>query len=205
MIYDALSVSLAQGGDGGSSSRSGLGNALRNVPILGGILGGVGDTLSGVGNIAVGNFGTGFSQIGAGIGRTAGHVWALPNTAVGLTFGTIGLPFGANMHWDSQNAILQVTNHPLMGTAMSLGDVNVFGANTPPHTPGVIVRAVTVGYEEALHSMQSRILGPLYFPAHLLAGTFSMLTPDANSRYPGIYPWHRNNFMEFGPMTGRVF
>jgi len=33
---------------------SALGNALRNVPLIGGILGGVGDMVAGVGNTALG-------------------------------------------------------------------------------------------------------------------------------------------------------
>ena len=78
---------MAHGGQGSGSSRSGLGNALRHVPILGGILGGVGDVVSRVGNMVIGNFGSGISQIGGGLGRTVGNVWALPNTAVGLAYG----------------------------------------------------------------------------------------------------------------------
>lgn len=203
--YDACrGVSLAQGGQSGGSSRSGLGNALRHVPILGGILGGVGDVVSGVGNMAVGNFGNGFSQIGGGLGRTVGHVWGLPNTAVGLAYGAIGLPLGAGMRWDSTNAVLQVTNHPLMLSAMSLGDVNIFGPQTPPNgSPNRF--GVTAGQEEALHSIQSRVLGPLYFPAHIIGGVKSWMTSPENSRFPYYDFWHRDNFMENGPMTGEAF
>ncbi|MCW5549918.1 MAG: RHS repeat-associated core domain-containing protein [Opitutaceae bacterium] len=62
-----------------ASGGSALGNALRNVPLIGGILGGVGDVVAGVGNTAFGiatfgqsgTFGRGIGQIGYGIGGTA--------------------------------------------------------------------------------------------------------------------------------------
>ena len=184
-------------------SKSELGNALRKIPILGGILGGVGDILSGAGNVALDKFNQGFSQIGGGFSRTIGSIWALPNSIVGLAYGAIGIPFGAKLHWDSNNTILQVTNHPFMLGAMSLGDVNVFGRLVPPSTMGPF--GFTVGQEEALHSIQSRILGPLYFPAHILGGIKSWFTPPGKAPYPGLDFWHRNNFMENGPMNGRVF
>lgn len=69
-------VSLfASGGGGGQSSagagsRSALGNSLRKVPVLGGILGGLGEVASGVGNIALGNFSAGGSQSLGGNSRT---------------------------------------------------------------------------------------------------------------------------------------
>lgn len=58
-----------------SGGGSALGNALRNIPLIGGMLGAAGDVVSGVGNVALGaltlgasgTFGTGLSQIGSGI------------------------------------------------------------------------------------------------------------------------------------------
>lgn len=58
-----------------SAGGSALGNALRNVPLIGGILGGVGDMVAGVGNTALGiasfgqsgTFGRGLGQIGSGL------------------------------------------------------------------------------------------------------------------------------------------
>lgn len=79
-------------GAGTASGRSGLGNALRHIPILGGIVGGVGDVVSGVGNTALGivslgqsgTLGRGVGQIASGALNTVGKLWAMPNTAVGL-------------------------------------------------------------------------------------------------------------------------
>jgi len=62
-----------------SASGSALGNALRHIPLLGGLLGGVGDVVAGVGNTALGvvtlgasgTFGRGLGQIGYGVSQTA--------------------------------------------------------------------------------------------------------------------------------------
>lgn len=180
-------------------------NVLRRIPILGGILGGIVDVLSGFGNVVRGNFSTGLSQVANGLGRTMGHVWSFPNTLVGLTFGVLGMMFGAHPSWDRHIAILRFTNMPewLLPTALSLGDVNVFGPQTSPDRENYF--GVTLGKEESLHSAQSRILGPLYLPAHLIGGFRSWMTSPENARYPQFGVWHRNNFMENGPMTGKVF
>jgi hypothetical protein len=76
-----LSLSYCLGGckvvapnNGGISGGSDLGNALRDIPLIGGMLGDVGDIVSGVGNVALaaasfgqlGSFGNGLSEIGGG-------------------------------------------------------------------------------------------------------------------------------------------
>lgn len=115
--------------------------------------------------------------------------------------------FGARPQWDGDAGILRFTNMPnaLMPTAMSLGSVNVFGRGSPPNSDNNVGVGVSTGREESLHTIQSRILGPLYFPAHILGGATSILTPDKSSWNPGFDAWHRNNFMEQGPMHGSVF
>ncbi len=77
--------------NGGSS----LGDALRNIPLVGGLLGGVGDVVSGFGNVALGaltlgasgTLETGFSQIGSGVG---GAVTILATDAVATVAGAVG-------------------------------------------------------------------------------------------------------------------
>jgi hypothetical protein len=81
--YDfALGCAVAPNSGGtvaGGAGGSALGNALRHVPLIGGLLGGVGDVVAGVGNTALGivsfgqsgTLGRGIGQIGYGIGGTA--------------------------------------------------------------------------------------------------------------------------------------
>lgn len=135
----------------------------------------------------------------------SGRLWALPNTVAGLLYGIVSLPFGAVA--DRANGVIRFTNMPrwLMRGAMSLGDVNLFGAGHVPDDDNGMGLGVCVGREEYLHTLQARMLGPLYLPAHLLGGLVSLLTPAAMARFPGTDRWHRNNFMEAGPMRGHVF
>ncbi len=188
-----------------------LGDALRRIPLIGGILGGAGDIASGAFNTVAGivtfgqsgTFGRGLGQIAGGAGEVVGRVWSIPNTAVGLAYGGVGMLFGAKPQWDSHAGILRFTGLPtrLMSTAMSLGSVNVFGKGTDPDDDNNLNVGVSAGREESLHTLQSRVLGPLYFPLHLLGGTISAFSPDR----PGFDWWHRNNFMEEGPMHGGVW
>jgi hypothetical protein len=115
--------------------------------------------------------------------------------------------FGAKPQWDSHAGILRFTNMPngLMPTAMSLGSVNVFNKEQAPKSDNNMSLGVSTGREESLHTIQSRILGPLYFPLHGIAMGISALIPASKSRYSDIDRWHRSNFLEFGPMTGRIF
>jgi RHS repeat-associated protein len=142
-----------------------------------------------------------------------GRLWSLPNTAIGLIYGLASLPFGGS--FEIVSGVIQVTNMPkwLMNGAMSLGDVNLFGAGSPPESDNNVGlfrfegggQGVTTGQEERLHSIQGRIFGPLYLAAHGVGGVISLLTPGGHARFFGFDPWHRNNFMETGPMQGRVF
>ena len=67
---------------------SSLGNALSRIPILGYVLGPVGDIASGAGNIFSGNFGAGLSQIGYGVGDfAAATITDAVDFAVGITVG----------------------------------------------------------------------------------------------------------------------
>ena len=105
------------------------------------------------------------------------------------------------------NGRIQIINLPkfIMQTAMSMGDVNLFGKYYPPTRDNGLKIGITTGQEEGLHTIQSRIVGPLYFPLHLMAGIRSIFTSPNSARFPWADPWHRNNFMETGPMQGNVF
>jgi RHS repeat-associated protein len=213
-------------GGGGSSGGSGsintttsrispgsvVGDNLRQIPLLGGVLGALGDIVTGVFNTVLapvqsGTLLRGPAQIAGGLGELVGRVLSAPDTAVGLVFGGVGCVFGATPDWDPRAAILRFTDMPtwLMPSAMSLGTVNVFGGRSPPDSDNGLAIGTSTGREESLHTVQSRMLGPLYFPLHIVAGATSILTPPGSSSNPGLPPWHRNNFLEQGPMRGRVF
>ncbi len=92
---------------------------------------------------------------------------------------------------------------------MTLGNVITYGTKTSPGDPNVHFKNTpeghTVGQEEYRHTIQGQILGPLYFPAHIIGGTSSILcAPHPELRHP-VDAWHRNNFMETGPMQDRTF
>jgi hypothetical protein len=107
------------------------------------------------------------------------------------------------------NNALQFHNSPLMLTAMTLGNVVIYGrARSPSHanTPFVDSPAThTVGREEFRHTQQGQILGPLYLPLHLIAGILSLLRAPHPRLCRRVDAWHQNNFMETGPMRDRVF
>lgn len=116
-------VQEAQGGNslpgapahqrGGSS----LGNALSRIPILGYALGPVGDVVSGVGNMLAGNFETGLSQIGYGMGDfAAATITDALDFAIGMTVGKM-YAIGAsiqNRSWRQFAASVIIPHHGFM-------------------------------------------------------------------------------------------
>jgi RHS repeat-associated protein len=139
----------------------------------------------------------------------AGKIWNLPNTAVGIVYGLAGYAYGwaagYNPSLEFEDGTLHVKNSGLMSSAMTMGNVIVFG---PDYGPGVsnehfatTPSGYTVGQEEYLHTVQGEVLGPLYFPAHIIGGTISLWS-DPLPGYSGGDKWHQNNAFETGPMTG---
>jgi hypothetical protein len=143
----------------------------------------------------------------------AGKVWNLPNTLVGLGYGLTGHVLAWMLGWRPRitlgNNAIQFHDSPLMLTAMTLGNVVVYGRRRGPETPNVpfcdTPPGHTVGREEFRHTQQGQILGPLYFPAHLVGGISSMLRAPHKGLTCRVDAWHRNNFMETGPMRDRIF
>jgi hypothetical protein len=142
-----------------------------------------------------------------------GKAWNLPNTLLGLAYGSLGHVIGwltgTRPFLTLGNNALQFHNNALMLTAMTLGNVVIYGpARSPaqPNTPFVDSPAThTVGREEFRHTQQGQLLGPLYLPLHLMGGILSLCRsphPRLRCRVDG---WHRNNFMETGPMSDRMF
>lgn len=142
-----------------------------------------------------------------------GKVWNLPNTLLGLVYGGVGHVAGWLMrtrpHVSLGNNAVQFHNCPLMLTAMTLGNVIIYGPRRTPETANVCFRDTpachTVGREEYRHTQQGQILGPFYLPVHLVAGVASVLRSPHAELARKVDAWHRNNFMETGPMRDRVF
>lgn len=142
-----------------------------------------------------------------------GKTWNLPNTLAGLAYGglgyVVGLLLGRRPSVTFGNNAMQFHDNALMLTAMTLGNVVIYGpARTPadPNVPFVDSPPThTVGREEFRHTQQGQLLGPFYLPLHLAAGIVSLCrAPHPRLRRP-VDRWHRNNFMETGPMCDRVF
>ncbi len=114
----------------------------------------------------------------------AGKIWALPNTAIGLIGGLVGVPFGARPQIG--NNAIQFLNYPWGskgGGAITLGNVQLFYAAVPsdpvPRYSGTSY--VILGTHEAAHTYQSQLLGPLFFPVYLLTGGISKKNPFENA------------------------
>jgi hypothetical protein len=85
---------------------------------------------------------------------------------------------------------------------MTLGNVVVYGAGEAPGYPNYF--GLPVGTEEFKHTLQGQVLGPLYLPSHIIGGIVSIFS-NPRAGLEGVDIWHRNNFMETGPMQGRVW
>ncbi len=143
----------------------------------------------------------------------ASKIWAGPNTIVGLTYGGIGhlvgLAMNTNPNITFENNAVQFTNNPLMATAMTFGNAVIYGQNVSPDSSNVHFLKTptdfTVYGEEFRHTLQSQILGPAYFPSHIIGGMTSIFRePHPDLLHP-VDKWHQNNFMETGPMQDTVF
>jgi RHS repeat-associated protein len=116
-------------------------------------------------------------------------LWNLPNTLVGLMLGGVGAALGADV--TVGNNALQFEGHPCMAWGdITLGNTICYNKDAGPAValwPGC---PYTYGDHERQHTYQGEILGPLYLPANILGGCFSLLTSGN---------WHDRNFMERGP------
>lgn len=131
-----------------------------------------------------------------------GKIWALPNTVIGVLYGGLGHVIGkfGNLldRYDHEprisfgNNAIQFENNPLISTAMTLGNVIIYGSGSQcqpgaPRCGG----AHTLGIEEMQHTFQAQALGPFYLPAHGLLGFTAKLLDGS---------WHGpTNVLEAGP------
>jgi RHS repeat-associated protein len=118
-----------------------------------------------------------------------GKIWNAPNTLVGLIWGAIGLPFGAEV--SIGNNAIQFENHPFMFGAITLGNTVCYSRNACPNCPGL--PNGTFGDHERQHTYQGELLGPLYLPSNIL-GLGSGILFNGDSHGPA-------NWNERGPQA----
>ena len=135
-----------------------------------------------------------------------GGLWTLPNTAIGLLLGAIGLPFGAHAHWRRRDLALVFHRWPWgPGGAITFGNVILHtGDNldspcvTYAHRAGHGDEpAIMLADHERAHVYQYLVLGPLFLPLYLVFGGISVRNrfERAADRYArtghGWWPWSR--------------
>jgi hypothetical protein len=112
-----------------------------------------------------------------------GGLWTLPNTAIGLLLGAIGLPFGAHVHWRRRDLALVFHRWPWgPGGAITFGNVILHtGDNldspcvTYAHRAGHGDEpAIMLADHERAHVYQYLVLGPLFLPLYLVFGGISV-------------------------------
>jgi RHS repeat-associated protein len=109
------------------------------------------------------------------IGKIFGTIWNLPNTAIGVVVGGIGVIAGGRI--TTGNGGIQITNTPLClpETAITFGNVQCFGlgANPTSHPPDN--KNFTYGDHEGQHTIQGNTLGPFWLPVYGVGGVISVI------------------------------
>lgn len=133
-----------------------------------------------------------------------GALWTLPNTIAGLLLGSLGLAFGARVHWRRGELALVFDRWPWgPGGALTLGNVILHtGQNldapcrTYAHRAGLCEEPhVRLADHERAHVFQYMVLGPLFLPLYLVCGGISVRNrfERAADRYAatgrGWWPW----------------
>lgn len=133
-----------------------------------------------------------------------GVLWALPNTALGLVAGVVGLAFGAHVHWRPREFALVFHRWPWgPGGALTLGNVILHTGDTLDSTCVTYAHRAGHGCEDPIvladheraHVYQYMALGALFLPLYLLSGGISVRNrfERAADRYAqtgqGWWPW----------------
>ncbi len=135
-----------------------------------------------------------------------GKVWNAPNSAVGLVVGGLGHLVGEVGQmiglWDREptitvaNNAIQFLNNPIVQTATTFGNVTVYRGGEYYSPESITDDGNKLGYEEMQHTIQGQVLGPLYYPAHILFGVAGMLVTGQFNNWG----WHSStNILETGP------
>ena len=119
-----------------------------------------------------------------------GKIGNIPNTAIGLAWGGIGMLGGAKVSFGNNG--IQFTNHPFMSTAITLGNAISYA---PDYSPGSS-RWFQTQEHEFLHTLQGEQLGPLYLPSNIIGGTAALVVNHS------WRAWHEPmNWNEVGPQS----
>ena len=112
-----------------------------------------------------------FSTLGNDLLDLLGLAWTLPNDVIGLTLGLASLPFGAQIGGFGNNA-LQFLNVPWLGAgAITFGNVELFGGDSPPENYGYYYGVYqNSGLHEEGHTFQYELFGPFFLPLYLPFG-----------------------------------
>jgi RHS repeat-associated protein len=136
-----------------------IGNALRNIPLIGGFLGAAADV------------GYGFAGIAINTGELIGKAWASPATAIGVIAGLAAFPpFGTGVR--IANNAIQFVNYPWGSGAITLGNAQLFAGLQPYDVSAYYGPLTNVGLHEQGHTYQYQLLG-IFFPAVYLPGGFA--------------------------------
>ena len=140
------------------------------------------------------------------VAQVVGMLWTLPNTALGLIAGGVGLAFGAHAHLRRRDLAVVFHLWPWgPGGAITFGNVILHTGDTLD-APCVTYAhraghgdepAITLADHERAHVYQYMALGPLFLPLYLLCGGISVRNrfERAADRYAmtgrGWWPWSR--------------
>ncbi len=130
-----------------------------------------------------------------GLSSIIGQMWNWPNTMAGMLVGGIGSMVsgiqGKNPKMSNGNNAKQFLNNGLVPYgAITMGNVIIYGPSVNPDEP---CPEGTYGEHERQHTEQGELLGPLYFPAHLVSGLMGLILNG---------DWHGPvNFLEIGPQS----
>jgi RHS repeat-associated protein len=125
-----------------------------------------------------------------GLDGVFGKLWNAPNTALGLLWGGLGIPFGAKPSFGNNG--LQFANHPFqLGGDITLGNVTCYRKGMGPKDPLFPGSPYNFGDHERQHTKQGQQLGPFFFPAYGMFGLNSLIK---GGDFLGL-----GNYMERGP------
>lgn len=140
------------------------------------------------------------------VAQVVGMAWTLPNTALGLLAGGVGVAFGAHAHVRRRDLAVVFHEWPWgPGGAITFGNVILHTGDTLD-APCVTYAhraghgdesSISLADHERAHVYQYMVLGPLFLPLYLVCGGISVRNrfERAADRYAttgrGWWPWSR--------------
>ena len=120
------------------------------------------------------------------LARIVGMAWTMPNTAIGLVAGVIGIAFGAHAHVSVRECAIVFHRWPWgPGGAITFGNTILHTGDsldspcvTYAHRAGRAQEPhILLADHERAHVFQYLVLGPLFLPLYLLCGGISVRNP----------------------------